>query len=111
MIEMPDEQVSLKVLAEQRFDAMDKALHVATQQMDKRLDGMNEFRESLRDQAAQMVTRTECSILHKKIDEDLRILRESKAMLEGKASQLSVNITLAIAIVGSIVSVVALLTR
>jgi hypothetical protein len=39
-----------------------------------------------------------------RVNEDIRILRESKAKMDGKASQLSTNIATAIAIVGLVLS-------
>ena len=44
---------------EQMFKMMEKAIDLARESMDKRLDGMNEFRESLKDQSSKYVTRWE----------------------------------------------------
>lgn len=41
----------------------DRAVEKAEAALGKRLDGMNEFRDALRDQAARMVTRTEFDAL------------------------------------------------
>jgi len=49
--------------------------------LDKRLEIMNKFRESMKDQSATFITRTEYSSLHDRVIEDIRILRESKASL------------------------------
>jgi hypothetical protein len=54
-----DREVALKEYFEARLTAIAEATKVAQQSMDKRLDGMNEFRKALTDQAANMVTRTE----------------------------------------------------
>ena len=126
---------TLRELFEQRFDSMDRALMVAMEAMNRRLDGMNEFREALKDQASQMMTRVECAATrktiegdirslrdsenlsisrteydaqHQRVIEDIKLLRESKAMLEGKASQLSVNITLGLAVLGVVVSIISI---
>jgi hypothetical protein len=125
---------TLRELFELRFNAMDRAVNVALDSMNKRLEGMNEFRQALRDAQSQSITRTECGIAKTKIEEDLdgvkqktdemlrrseyeiqhqrvvediKMLRESKALLEGKASQMSVNITIAIAVMGLLVSIAA----
>jgi hypothetical protein len=42
-----------------RFIAMEKVVDTAKESMEKRLDGMNEFRDALKDQASRFVTRTE----------------------------------------------------
>jgi len=44
---------------EARLMAMEKATDTATTQLNNRLEGMNEFRSALKDQTAQMVTRSE----------------------------------------------------
>src|SRR6185436_18942214 len=43
----------------QRFELTALALKEAQQTMEKRLDGMNEFRDALKDQANRMATRAE----------------------------------------------------
>jgi hypothetical protein len=80
---------------EEQLGAANLALITAQASMEKRLNGMNEFRETLKDQAAQFVTRKE----HDFILSDIRELRESRAMLQGKASQQSVIIAYLISIV------------
>jgi hypothetical protein len=42
-----------------KFTSMNKAVDTAKESMEKRLDGMNEFRDTLKDQASRFVTRTE----------------------------------------------------
>jgi hypothetical protein len=54
----------LERLFEEKINARDRALVVAMATMDLRLDGMNEFRNSLRDQATQFVTRDEYLTAH-----------------------------------------------
>lgn len=106
----------------QRIDTIDTATTLAAVQMEKRLEGMNEFRAALKDQVAQYVTRAEYDADKKagsaatmereeRTDADIRMLRESKATLEGKASQKSVTVVLAISIVGVILSVIGILIR
>ena len=103
------DSVTLKEYFESKFKAVDKALKLASSNMERRLEGMNEFREDLRNQAATFVSRTECEAHRKLIDADLRMLRESKSHLEGKASQLSVTISLLLALAGLVVAVGALI--
>jgi len=73
--------------------------------MEKRLDGMNEFRDTLKDQSGSFLTKSEFYTYRNKLDEDIRSLRESRAEIAGKASQTSVNIALLISIVGLILSI------
>jgi hypothetical protein len=42
-----------------RLQAQDKAVELAKNSMEKRLDSMNEFRDTLKDQASRFVTRSE----------------------------------------------------
>ena len=42
-----------------RFEGIEKATDLARASMEKRLDSMNEFRDTLKDQASKFVTRTE----------------------------------------------------
>lgn len=112
-------------------NGLEKATTIAAAGMDKRLEGMNEFREQLRDQTSTFITRNEHEIIvlritediknikafdasfftraehqiyREKTENDIRILRESKATLDGKASQLSTNIALILAIAGLLIS-------
>lgn len=89
---MPDDAVSvefernnaridaLERLYEQKFDAAQKALDVATAANDKRLDSMNEFRNSLNDTTNKMMTRVEAlTVLEAastKTNSELSILRD-----------------------------------
>jgi predicted nucleic acid-binding Zn-ribbon protein len=72
--------------------------------MEKRLETMNEFREQLKDQATTFITRREHDILLS----DIQNLKETRAMLEGKASQMSVNIAIVFSLIGMVISIVRL---
>ena len=80
---------------------------VSAAMLEKRLESMNEFRAQLKDQAGTFFTRNEHSTYMTSVEKDLRILRESKANLEGKATSLSVNISTTIAIIGVILAVLS----
>lgn len=103
--------VSWRDYVDNRIYALEKATDLAARTLEKRLEGMNEFREALKNQAALFVTRNEMKIQLDKIDDDIRMLREAKAMLEGKASQLYVTITLIISLLGLFISFVLILTK
>jgi hypothetical protein len=51
--------------------ATDKAMVVARESVDKRLDTMNEFREALVDQTKEYLTRTEYAIQHQALTDGL----------------------------------------
>jgi len=148
------EEVSLKEFIETKILALEKATTIAASTMEKRLEGMNELRGQLKDQALTFTTKTEHEILLKKIDEDvgqireqlsksrleyetlfrridddikqireflsktinkneydkmlddIKVLRESKALLEGKASQQFANVAMIISVIGMLLSVI-----
>ena len=79
--------------------------------MNKRLDGMNEFRQTLSEQSDTFLTKAEYSVFRSRVEEDIRMLREAKSMLEGKASQQALNVTMIISIVGLIVGMLSILLR
>jgi DNA repair exonuclease SbcCD ATPase subunit len=99
--------VPLKEHIESRLQAIEKSIAVADDVMQSRLAGMNEFRDTLRDQATKFITRDEVGILLQPIQNTLEELKESKARLAGKAEQSQVNIAL---IMGSIGLVMAVIT-
>jgi hypothetical protein len=84
---------------EERLNSYEKAVSVATAAMDRRLDGMNEFREQLKDQASKFLTKDVYESKHELIVQQINDLNISKAVLEGKASQKSMFITMAVSIV------------
>jgi hypothetical protein len=111
--------VTLRDLLEQRFDDMEKSIdrrfehmeeatRTAYSSMESRLAVMNEIRGQLNDQASTFLTREASDLQHTRIEEDIRSLRESRSLLEGKASQTSVMITIVIAVLGLLVGIVGL---
>ena len=96
-----------------KVDALDKATILASQQMEKRLEGMNEFRESLRDQNATFVRKDEYDTKHEALEKTFNVrvssLEMSRAELCGKASQSSVNVSYAIALLSMLISMASIL--
>jgi hypothetical protein len=105
------EYVSLRDYIDVRFTALEKATEQARELMEKRLDGMNEFRDTLRDQGTSFLTKAEYSIFKETVEKDLRILREWRSELTGKASQQSVNILMLISVGGFIMSVISFILQ
>lgn len=98
--------------------AADRAVNKAETASEKRFEGINEFRGALSDQQKTLVTRTEIDLLSKTLNEKLDIfnkeiagLRESRALLEGKASQNSVFISYVISVVGVILGILGLILK
>lgn len=106
-----EDGVSLKEYFEARFDAMDKALKLAQEANESRLEGMNEFRKAMSDQAGHFVTRMEAdtakNLMRAEIQSelsdicaDVKLLQKSQNIAEGKASQSSVIIVFIISAIG-----------
>jgi len=110
-----------------RIESLEKAVSVAKAEMDRRLDAMNEFRAALKDQAVSLATRLEHNALVKDVQAlkeqlinyvthaelssmqaDIRDLRESRAKLEGKASQQSVTVATVFGLAGIVLSFIGI---
>jgi len=103
--------VTLKEYFDEKFKLLDRANEVAFRAMERRLEGMNEFRDTLRDQATRFITRDEFTIIKDRLDSDIRVLRDFKSELTGKASQASVNAATIVGFLGLLVGAVGLLMR
>ena len=96
-----------------RLEAVQDATTVACEANERRLAGLNEFRAQLSDQAARLITRAEVDLLIARVDADIKSLQLTRAALEGKASQASVNaaqlmawIGIALGVVGTLLSII-----
>jgi hypothetical protein len=107
----PSLTISLKEYIDLRFKMIDKSTDLALSSLNKRLDSMNEFRTTLKDQTNTFLTKVEHEAVMKNIDSDIRILRESKAQLEGKASQSSVYVGYAFTAVAILMAIISLFIR
>jgi len=103
--------VSLEKHFESRLAALEKATTVAAATMDKRLDGMNEFRDTLKDQASRFVTRDELDVKLTSIADRVSENTAFKDRQEGKASQSSVLIAYGLAAIGIIFSLLNYLAK
>lgn len=100
-----------------QFDNVKESIKVALDSINVRLRGMNEFRDTLTDQAKRLPTREEMdaqfvSVQHQidAINAVLISLRESRAQLEGKASQKSVNFAQIMSAMGLLLAIVSFFT-
>jgi hypothetical protein len=101
----------LKNYMDIKFNSIEKSTCLAQENLNARLENMNEFRNSLKDQTANFITRTEHESLIQKYDSDIRVLRETQAEARGKASIQSVYVGYAIAFIGIIMGILGLLFR
>ena len=107
---------SLKEYFEAKLSAQNKAVQKAEIAMDSRLQGMNEFRQSLADQSATMMPRSEYTVQHASLTEKIDSLALRIAALENidkgkKASQtgLGALATIIIIAVGTFVNIILVL--
>jgi hypothetical protein len=101
----------LKEYLDVKINASEKAKDTAYASMEKRLEGMNEFRDTLKDQAAKFVTRDELASQLERINILVKSLELSKATLEGKANQSSVNVAMIFSILGTLIGLISLASR
>jgi hypothetical protein len=90
--------ISLREYVDEKLKALEQARIMAFSELERRLENMNEFRAQLNDQAKTFVTKNEHQIMFEHvtkhldlINTDIRLLREFRALMEGKASQESVS--------------------
>ena len=111
MTEMDNNLVSLRELMEEKFKANDKELELFREVLEHRLTVLNNAREEMRAYIGSTVSRQEITPLIERINDDIRSLRESRAGVEGKASQLSVNITFLFALSSFVLGIVSLFLK
>jgi len=105
------EFVTLRDYIDTRLRAIEQSTDLTREGLERRLEAMNEIRNALKDQNQTFMTRAEYKPAHDRIVADIQSLRESRALLEGKASQGALNTTLAISIISLIIGLVSLVMR
>lgn len=103
--------VSLRDYVDKQFELNAVALDKAERTMNARLEGMNEFRETLKDQASRFVTRDQVELMIKPLCDDVRSLRTLADKAEGKASQNAMLGTLFISIVSLVIGIIRLVVK
>lgn len=82
--------------------------------LEKHLAWLNEMRGALKDEREErnrLYPRSEHDVYATAVEKDLRTLRESRAEMEGKASQSNLNVTFVIASAGAVVGIVDMILR
>jgi hypothetical protein len=103
-----EQAVQVEKAIDAKFCALEKSTQIIAASLEKRLDGMNEFRDTLRDQAGRFFTRDEHEAYIKVVDVDLRSLRESRARIEGSATHGSVMIASGVAVLGLMLAAIGI---
>ena len=91
-----------------KFDEIERAGILSQRNLDARLEGMNEFRESMKDQTASFMTRAEINLITERNRQNIQEIKELLAEARGKASQQSVIIAYLIAFVGIAIGIISL---
>ena len=111
MNENPVKNAVTRDLCDAKHKAIDEATRLAREIMDERLAKMNEFRDTLRDQAGKFATRDELALMMDPLRDDVRSLRETRANVEGKASQTSVIVAWVLALIGILIAIAGLVRK
>jgi hypothetical protein len=77
--------------------------------MEKRLDGMNEFRGALKDQTDKMMPREEYYIQHENLIREIKALNTFKDEMKGAATREDVNRATAFAVFGIVIGIVGII--
>ena len=68
-----------------KIAALEKATTIAAAQMEKRLEGQNEFRGQLKDQVATFVTKNDHDSINERLFSDIKSLQEAKSQYIGRS--------------------------
>ena len=79
-----NEHISLREFIERILDERQRALDLASTELNRRLEGMNELRQQLDRQAGTFVTREYVDATIQRIDSRISALQEYRANMEGR---------------------------
>jgi hypothetical protein len=105
---MTEPAISIKEYVDALFKASETRTEQARLTMEKRLDGMNEFRDALRDQAANSPSRIEMETKFEAIEKELKTLNTFMDTVGGKANQSDVTAARLVGYIGLGVALVSL---
>jgi len=92
-----------------KLEEAEKALNMARQTLERRLEGMNEFRAQLKEQAGTFIIRSEFMATMERWDREIKNLNRAKDLVEGKASVTSVYLALLVGLLSIFISIINLL--
>jgi hypothetical protein len=101
-----DERISFKEYLESRLRDSERAVELAWNQLEKRLEAMNAFRNQLKDQAGTFLTKESYDLKHALIQKQVDDLNVARAILDSKASSKSVYISYAISFIIIVIEVI-----
>jgi hypothetical protein len=96
---------------QQRFDSQEKALEKAMRSSESRLDGMNEFRESLSDAQKTYITRTEAMAVITRNEQDIKAVTDRINISAGRGAGMKDGYGWLIGIIAIAISLLAVLWR
>jgi hypothetical protein len=102
---------NLREFLEQQLEAIDRNTRDKAAVMDKRLEGMNELRGAMKDQALLYAEKKDLYAVKESLEKDVRMLRESKAELHGKSSQTAIIVAVIFSILSIILSAVGVFIK
>ena len=94
-----------------QFKHIEESTRLARESMERRLNTMNEFRETLKDQSSQFISETTFDVHNRRIVDDIRTLREWMNKQEGRATQKSVNIVYVLSLIALLISLFDIIMR
>jgi len=94
-----------------KINALKEATTLAKDSMEIRLEGMNRFREDLREQAKTLYSRQEHDLYAAKVTDQIQNHQSILDQLKGKAEQSAVNIALLLAAIATILSLIDFITH
>ena len=100
---------SLDRHTETRLRAIEEATGLARDSMNVRLNGMNEFRDAMKDLGGRMATLLEVEAIAASMRSEIGELKRAKDIAEGKASQSSVLWLGLATVIGWILGIIGLL--
>ena len=74
----------LDTIFRMQIETITKNTALASSQIDRRLESMNEFRDTLRDQAGRLATRIELDTMNTMLSDRVKMLELNKANTDGK---------------------------
>ena len=120
--QLSNSEIGLKEYFESKLCGLERAIETARVGMEKRLDGMNEFRDVLKDQNARSPSREEverridvveanmCASVEA-VEKDIKELMKFKNQMEGVASQKDVSSARGIAFAGLAIALFNLISK